>query len=1011
MTARRALPLLACAVLLCGARGAARAQLPADADWRTLEAANFRVTYVAGLDDLARHALASAQRAHAALVVLVAEAPTGTIDIVLADNVDFTNGYASPFPSNRIVIYAKPPSDVLELQYIRDWVELVVTHELAHIFHLDVSGPFGRFARGIFGRAPLPWPVFTAIGSPSWSIEGLAVVMESTIAGYGRALGSYNEMIVRTALLEDEIDSIDELSSASPVWPGAARAYIYGSLFLDYLARRYGPDVAARIVGRTAVSLIPAPLWFGNVGRSAFGLTFRDAYDDWRAELAGRYDRLSRELTAQRLTIAQPLTHHGGDALYPRFSPDGRFIVYAANDRRTAPRTQVIDAATGVHAWSERRNDVAASDWLPDGRVLTSTIDYIDPFRVYGDLYIVSDGSEQRVTRAARLHDVDVARSGRAVAVETHGGTNRLVLLEPSTGDRRPLTGFEPGTLWSLPRFSPDGDRIAAGRWRSGGHYDTVVLDTIGGAPAVLDAGGGISAAPVWSPDGRWLLFWSDRTGIANLFAIDTARTTLRQVTNVLTGAFFPDISPDGRFIAFSTYHHNGFRIERIPFDPTQWREPMPDALLTMPDDRGVYDQPDTAARLTARAVTAAAGTDTLPQAAGAYRPLRHLRPYYWLPLLSIDDAGDDYAGLTTGGRDLVGRHGWYASALIAPSSGRTQGSIGYSYRGLPPLGAAGLHPSLSLSAARDWDPLIRPAEPGGLYVDEREDAAAAAVDLTIVRWRTRTGLVLAGELVRRSRYLGNTDSLILNDAADDLFGARAMAYFANTVLPPLAVSRQSGVTAQLAGRQRWDRDPAADLPASSSELITHNTAYLDLPLPGFARHVLATRISALLRQGGGADPASIGGASAPGLDADVDLDFVTSLGGASRLLPVRGFAEGVRFGTRAWSASAEYRFPIALVSRSFRPLPIFLDRVAGDLFLDAGDAWCDAATASRFPAGSCPRQPASAPLLSAGAELTTFLAAWGVPLPLRFGAAVPLHGRPADHRRLRFHVLIGPSF
>ena len=45
---------------------------------------------------------------------------------------------------------------MLELQYTRDWIEMVVTHELSHIFHLDVTSGFGRLIRTIFGRVPAP---------------------------------------------------------------------------------------------------------------------------------------------------------------------------------------------------------------------------------------------------------------------------------------------------------------------------------------------------------------------------------------------------------------------------------------------------------------------------------------------------------------------------------------------------------------------------------------------------------------------------------------------------------------------------------------------------------------------------------------------------------------------------------------------------------------------------------------------------------------------------------------
>jgi Tol biopolymer transport system component len=1016
VTRPRPLPLLAFAAALVVGSAPARAQLPADARWRTIEATHFRVTYHEGLEDLARHAAASAERAHAALAVLVAEAPAGIIDIVVSDNIDLTNGYATPFPSNRIVVYARPPANVLELQYVRDWIDLVIVHELAHIFHLDVTNPVGRLVRRIFGRVPAPWPVFPAVGSPLWSVEGLAVAIESAVAGHGRVHGSYHEMIVRTAALQDRIDDFERLSSATPVWPGPSRVYIYGSLFFDYLHRRYGADVAGRLVRATAGSIVPAPLWFGNVGRTVLGISFRDAYGEWREELQSRYAHLAADLTAAGLTAGEPLTRHGAYALHPRFSPDGRQLVYSASDWRSTPRTRILDVATGRVVASRRRNDTGTAAWLPDGRLLTAYIDYVDPFRIYGDLYLLDGGDEHRLTRAARLQDVDASANSRAVAVENRAGTNRLVLVDITTGAQRPLTEFDPDVTWSLPRFAPAGDRIAAGRWRLGGRYDIVVMDTLGAELDVFSAGAGISAAPAWSPDARWLLFWSDRTGVPNLFAVDTGTGELRQVTNVLTGAFYPDVSPDGRWIAFSAYHHDGFRVERMPFDPAAWRAPMDTAPAEPAIERGEYLQAARTAALLDSARTAMLLADTMTGTPGAYRGLGHARPRFWVPYIATGGTDDLFLGVASFGQDLVSRHYWDAALGVEPGSGRTQGRLSYTFRGLPVIRALSLHPVLSFVAARDWDVYLASDSAGRPFIDEREDAASATLGLSRARWRAITGLNATGELVRRSRYLYNVpDSLRLRDPDDDLLGIRVLGFFSNAATPPLALGRENGITLQLAARRRWEREPRTTtidgrdvvIDASYSELTSWNAAYLAFPWAGFARHVLAARASGLYRHGPGGGLSNIGGPSSTGLTVP---GIPGTIAGASTLLPVRGFDRGVRHGDRAWTASAEYRFPIALLTRSLRPLPVYLDRLGAALFLDAGHAWCDPATAAALPDSFCPFTDArAAPLVGTGAELLTRVSVFGVPLPLRFGAALPVSGETGGG--LHAHFLVGHSF
>jgi hypothetical protein len=1010
----------------------AAAQLPADARWQTIESAHFRITYTDGLEHLARRSAASAERAHAALRVLVADAPRGKIDIVVADNVDFSNGYAMPFPANRIVIYAKPPVDVLELQYTEDWIDLVTVHELAHIFHLDVTGPIGRALRTVFGRVPFSWPFFPAVGTPRWIVEGLAVGIESTLTEAGRVHGSYHEMVVRSAVLEGRMDEFDRLEAGTPLWPGPARVYIYGSLFMDFLTRRYGPDATARVVRATGDAIIPPALWFGRVGERALGATFRRAYAEWQQELVQQYTALAAELTAAGLTEGEPLTHHGAYALHPRYSRDGSAIAYAANDWRSTARVRAIDAATGSQLWSQRAHDLAAMAWLPDGGVVTSEIDFVDRFRIFSDLHVRGGRASGRLTRGERIQDPDAAPDGRRlVAIQNAAGTNRIVLADRATGSLRPLTEYDEHVHWSLPRFSPEGGRIAVGRWQTGGAFDIVVMDTLGRTLIDVTRTTGISDAPAWSPDGRWLLFWSDRTGIANLYAAEIGQMgagaadgaplmtspiqpRLRQITNTLTGAYYPDVSPDGRWIVYSAYRHDGFRIERMPFDTAAWRTPMPAADTH--EHRHAYDpQPREDAFL--QAMSAAVATaDTTAGPPRRYAAARHLRPYGWIPTFEVGGVHEDFIGAWIYGADIVDRHRWELGASLSPGSGQSQGHARYTFAGLPATRLA--HPTLALGLNRSWELALEDREQER-YIDEREDRAELIMGLSRVRWRARGSLTVAGEVVHRSRHLhGFPANVTLRDPDDDLLGARAGLGFANFITPPFAISRENGVSLQTSVRQRWDRNPRSftdsqgrevTIDGGYRELTTWNAGYRALPLPGFARHVIAVRGSGLFREGPGAGTSGIGGASGAPLGIGVP-GLLGDVGGASRLLPVRGFKENTRRGTRAWTASAEYRFPLLILATALRPLPVFADRTGAALFLDAGHAWCDAATAARLVAAACPfTDAAAAPLVAAGAELTTFFTVYGVSAPLRIGFGTPLQG--ADTRRPRGYLLVSTGF
>jgi hypothetical protein len=364
-----------------------------------------------------------------------------------------------------------------------------------------------------------------------------------------------------------------------------------------------------------------------------------------------------------------------------------------------------------------------------------------------------------------------------------------------------------------------------------------------------------------------------------------------------------------------------------------------------------------------------------------------------------------------TSGQDLVGRHAWDASLAFEVGDGRSEGTFGYSFHGLPTIRGLGLHPTLGLRILRDWDSYFPRAAPDEPYAAEREDIGALTLGLTRSRWRSTSGIALTGERVRRSLHLYDAPSgSRFVDPIDDMWGARASVVTARYVTPPLSISREDGYSLRVAVRQLREGDitthvtdeDSVTFDAAYRELTTWNTAYLALPLPGFARHVLALRISGLLRDGPGAGISRIGGSGGgfrvPGIAFD--------LGESSTLLPVRGFSRGERAGSRAWTASVEYRAPIALIDAALRPF--FFDRVSGALFADAGHAWCDADVAARFAACTS-ASGRGAPLVSAGAEITALIGILGINTPLRFGAGIPVRG--GSDSKPRFYILTGPSF
>jgi hypothetical protein len=268
------------ALALFASAAPARAQVAPNAHWLTIDTDHFRVHFTPELESIARRAAVDAESAYAALSAEL-HPPRGTIDLVVADNVDYSNGYTTPFPSNRIVIYTHPPLDSPSLHFYDDWIALVITHELTHSFHLDRTRGWWRVAQRVFGRAPF---LFPNEYEPGWIVEGLATYFESAVTGTGRTAGTFESMLLEASVVHGGLLPFDRWNLSSTRYPGPEMAYGFGALFIDYLARTRGPESVRKFVEEASGATIPFRL--DRAASRSFGISFHDAWREWRDSLA-----------------------------------------------------------------------------------------------------------------------------------------------------------------------------------------------------------------------------------------------------------------------------------------------------------------------------------------------------------------------------------------------------------------------------------------------------------------------------------------------------------------------------------------------------------------------------------------------------------------------------------------------------------------------------------------------------------------------------------------------------
>ena len=223
------------------------------------------------------------------------------------------------------------------------------------------------------------------------------------------------------------------------------------------------------------------------------------------------------------------------------FSPDGSQIAFHVSD---AVGGIFLAGATGE---SVRRVTESGFDpaWSPDGKQIAySTEEVADPAARLG---------------ISTLYVVDVA-----------GGTPRKLV----DGD-----GVQPA-------WSPAGGRIVY--WSNvGGQRDLYTVAAAGGTPVRITNDPAIDWSPVWSPDGKFIYFSSDRGTAMNLWriAVDESSGAVRGqpepvTTGVQASSGLPRFSKDGARLVFKSRIASVNPVA-IPFDPAALRAGTPVLLDT----------------------------------------------------------------------------------------------------------------------------------------------------------------------------------------------------------------------------------------------------------------------------------------------------------------------------------------------------------------------------------------------------------------------------------------------
>jgi Tol biopolymer transport system component len=245
------------------------------------------------------------------------------------------------------------------------------------------------------------------------------------------------------------------------------------------------------------------------------------------------------------------------DHLWPHFLPDGRRFLFSSMSRgrdEQVSRNVYVAALDGgaprLLFPADSRVEYVDPGYLlfvREGTLVAQSFD-AKTLQLSGDAISVADGLHY--FRSAANAGFSTSQNG-AVAYQAGASTSRLVWFDRK-GNEIGTVGT-PGVYGSV-RISPQGQHLAVEVVdpRSG-TSDIWIHDVSREAPTRLTSDLSSEADPVWSPDGRQVVYRSDRGGPPDLHRKTLSGDTAAEVLLNKAGVQRPtDWSSDGRFLTYT---------------------------------------------------------------------------------------------------------------------------------------------------------------------------------------------------------------------------------------------------------------------------------------------------------------------------------------------------------------------------------------------------------------------------------------------------------------------------
>jgi eukaryotic-like serine/threonine-protein kinase len=264
----------------------------------------------------------------------------------------------------------------------------------------------------------------------------------------------------------------------------------------------------------------------------------------------------------------------------PAWSPDGKTIVYCPGLEPDFLFESVF--AIPVEGGEERRItsrkwlNAFRAEWLPDGSgLIVIARDDVTPGsqiwhisypggevrRITNDLtsYMTGDDANHQVS-------LSITADSSALVALQQDSSSKIWVTAPGEEEARArqITNGKFDGLGGV-SWTPDGKILCA--MRNGDAQDIWLMNADGTERKQLTADSFTEGRPVMSPDGRYIVFFSDRGGFFHIWRMDADGGNQKQLTEG-PGDYAPKFTHDGRWVLFWSYMWSGTpQIGKVPVD------------------------------------------------------------------------------------------------------------------------------------------------------------------------------------------------------------------------------------------------------------------------------------------------------------------------------------------------------------------------------------------------------------------------------------------------------------